>query len=1451
MRFLSNIFITISFLLISWSVDAQIVVDFSADVVSGCSPLQVAFINESTSGDGYSYTWDLGNGTISNAVNPQSTYISEGTYNVSLTVSYEGNTETLVKEDFVIIYSNPQVNFDLLSDTIGCAPYNVVFENNTVDPQGSEISYTWSFGDGSRSYDKNPSHTYEPAGDFDVTLVAENAYGCTSSFSESKLVHVVQPKAILGVENNTSCTGELDAIFLNNSLARSGYNSYWDFGDGHSSIETSPSHFYDSSGNYTVTLTVTDDIGCSSTISHSGLIEVVKTKADFNMSSNIVCPGQKVIFSNTSEHSIYYAWNLGDGTTSTSESIEKSYSNPGVYEIWLVADNGICKDSIMKTLTVESVKANFKVDNSFICQLPATIGYENLSENGVSYEWKFGSGGTSTSASPVVLLHEEFPLNNNEAVFTDTLTVISEHGCKSTFILKDAVKVVLPKVAMTPNSASPSMSGCIPMELTFKNESTYNTNEDSIKSWSWNIDNGGWQSGNPIQVSATEARKIPVELRVVTHKGCVRSKVETINAGATVDVDFERVGNYERCASEVVVFDITSPSEEFRTKEIWDFGDDSKISLPVPFHNYEKTGKMDVSLTVYNNGCPSKISKSNLLKILGPYAKVTINKNCDDPFLFNFRASVEGAFSYKWDFGDGSSFVTNTLNTNHRYSSSGNYTVVFTAYNDDTGCEYVVTKNVYVRDLESEFSISGTPCLGNSLVLDAAASKDYSPFSYDNKTVNFVWLFEEEGLIETSIDEALTHVFTNKGINHISLVVQDANGCRDTITQEVFIYQPEPDFEADYEVGCMPVTFSFKDLSKSDSPIQKWEWTFGDGSSSADQDPSHEYLAFGSYDVSLQITDNVGCVNKIIKDEAIKAVAPDAGFKADKTRLCVNDDIVLFEDTNSDIVEYLWEISDGRSYTNSEPKLSFSEPGYYSVSLTIIDVHGCEMKGEKKDFFHVQEPPVVDFVADVTYANCYPLVVQFTDLSETPFPGSWTWHFGENDNLSEVQNPFFIYNRPGFHDVKLISRTSYGCTDSIVKTDYIHVGGPYAQIDVEDVVCQFEDVAFKAIDMLNVYDVRWDFGDGYFAEGSEAFHKFQSVGRVYPVMSLRSDEDNTCNKAIRDTLQIWELVADFSFDENQNEGCVPFGPQINNTSKNATNWYWNMGNGRSSTEEVPEVVYDKPGLYNIELIAEYAPLGCKDTMELNNIEVFPLPEIQMHADTFICNGDAIEIWARGGKEYMWSPSETLFEPLQGVTMAAPDENTIYRVNVTDDNGCVNKDSLVVMVQQLPIVYPRDTTLIIGEEVQLDVSQKGISTYIWSPDNFISCAECPDPIFSAMESVSYQVAVTDTSGCFTISYPFNLNVKKIYSVDVPQAFSPNGDGINDVIFVKGWGIKELISFRVFNRFGQVVYESSDLNEGWDGTYKGRAQPMETYTYMVQVKTQEYGVLQKTGTIKLLR
>ena len=192
----------------------------------------------------------------------------------------------------------------------------------------------------------------------------------------------------------------------------------------------------------------------------------------------------------------------------------------------------------------------------------------------------------------------------------------------------------------------------------------------------------------------------------------------------------------------------------------------------------------------------------------------------------------------------------------------------------------------------------------------------------------------------------------------------------------------------------MPVTFGFEDKTVSGQPIVNWVWSFGDGATSSQQNPFHVYNSFGSFDVSLEVTDAAGCKNRITKNQHVKAVFPDAGFSADKRNLCKGDYTRFFATSQSEIASYHWEFGNGQSSTLATPRVEFPEAGYFDATLTIIDSHGCTATRTLNRFIHVQEPPVADFVADVTESNCYPLVVQFFDRSQTSYPGSWEWHFG-------------------------------------------------------------------------------------------------------------------------------------------------------------------------------------------------------------------------------------------------------------------------------------------------------------------------------------------------------------------------------------------------------------------------------------------------------------------------
>ena len=176
-----------------------------------------------------------------------------------------------------------------------------------------------------------------------------------------------------------------------------------------------------------------------------------------------------------------------------------------------------------------------------------------------------------------------------------------------------------------------------------------------------------------------------------------------------------------------------------------------------------------------------------------------------------------------------------------------------------------------------------------------------------------------------------------------------------------------------------------------------------------------------------------------------------------------------------------------------------------------------------------------------------------------------------------------------------------------------------------------------------------------------------------------------------------------------------------------------------------------------------------------------------------------------------------------------------------------------IVQQPPVSsHSNDTVIQIGETVTLfATSDQNNVTYTWSPNYELSGTIGSYVFARPLESTTYTIVMVDSMGCFEIIETVYIEVLENYSLDVPNVFTPNGDVSNEKVFVRGWGIKQLLEFSIYNRWGARVYFSDDLYQGWDGTYDGKKQNIDTYTYYVKVLTFGDTILEKKGNITLLK
>jgi len=1431
--------------------DGQIEAQFSADKTTGCPPLLVTFKNESTFPPGATFQWNFGNGKTSTAKDPQTTYSEPGDFTVVLIVSAGVQADTLSISNYITIYSKPNVAFSVSDEGVGCIPATFEFSNQTTIFEGEPVEYTWSFGDGTISHEISPHYIYEQKGIYDVTLVVKDVNGCIGSHTEEELVKAYQPVAKMGADEVYSCNGVLTTHFNDLSEAVLPLTYTWDFGDGTTSAESSPIHYYNQTGRKTVKFFIRNAMGCEDSVVVQDLITIEKTRAAFSLSKDTICPGQRLTLTNTSEDASTFNWEFGDGSVSDASNPNKQYPIAGDYLIRLSASNGICAHDSILPVHVEKVVADFQAVDTFLCEVPKIVHYTNYSENATSWEWRFGNGAVAVAEHPHITFEETKAIRELfYASYSDTLIAISKHGCRHQKVIDKSVEVQIPNVRIT---ADELLKGCVPRTIQFSDDTGYETEMDKIASWTWMVDGQEIENGSALTYEFSEPGDYPVELVIETVKNCIHSSTSQVSVGDSITPDFIVKDGPEFCASEIIYFKNTSPDIDKVTNLKWEFGDGNSFPFPVdePFHHYTDTGYMDVKLTVFNYGCEQSLTKENAVYLKGPVCLFTIENDCTAPNDYHFISNVINADSYTWDFGDGSAVVEEVPEVDHSYEETGDYKVTLSARNNTTGCDYELSNQALVRNLKSIINHSKTQaCLNDTIHFDAEASIDAVPFMLNGKKHKYLWHINH-GEKQYFDDLPLSHAFTHKGFQEVALITQDVNECQDTAFQTVRIFHPSPNFESNHQSGCMPITFSFSDLSVSDTTLIDWQWKFGDDSISYDQNPVHQYMQFGIYNVSLQVTDKLGCSNKKVLNEHIKTIFPDPSFIVSDSTACLAQELIFEDQSNSEIVSYKWNFGDTSASNLPAPTHSYADTGYYSVSLHITDIHGCEGTGTKSGYIHIQKPPIVDFTASATHSNCYPFLVQFTDLSETNYPGSWHWEFGDVSNHSRIQHPSFIYSKPDNYNVTLVSSTSYGCADTLTKESYINVGGPYAELVIADTACQKTDIQMIAIDKRNVYDLIWDFGDGYTSTGDTVYYQYPKIEQVYPSLYIRSDANNTCNKVIKDTIEIFNLVADYGIENNIQEGCVPLALAFHNQSINASSVLWNFGDGNTSSVTEPVHQYSEPGVYSTTLIVYDNKFSCTDTLSKYDIAVHPLPKVSISNDTLICRGDNLLLYADGGVSYSWSPQKGLDDSGIPNPIAEPDSSIYYSVDVTDAKGCISNEKVWIAVQQMPVVVLKDTTLIIGESFTLNIADKGIKTYKWTPDFGLSCSDCSELMVSPLESASYTVTVTDTSDCFEVLYDMSVEVLHKFSIALPSAFTPNGDGLNDYIHVKGWGIKSLIEFSIYNRFGEKVYSSSELSEGWDGTFNGELQPIETYSYMVKAMTYLDEVIEQHGYLKILK
>ncbi len=1332
--------------------------DFSMSNDSSCMNIEVYFTDESeTYGDvTVSWLWEFGDGQTSTAPNPSHSYNDYGVFDVSLTITTAYGCSD-VKVLPVYIYPGPDAEFSM--EYPSCLDDSIQFFNESSGAGNMPlVGFYWEFGDGSTSTEENPAHEYVMAGEYFVTLEVTDERGCTSQVSH---LLTVSERPMAGFNYDVHLC---DTVFFEDASEDNDTTIvawFWDFGDplsiwNNQSTLQNPSHAYHEEGNYTVTLIATNAYGCRDTV--QDIITIIRPEADFTVNDDSVCLGTAIAFEDISDPNggniIDWFWDFDDGNTANVQNISHVYDEPGTYYVSLTITNSLgCQDNKVKPVHVfYPPVAQFTYDD--VTCLGDSIHFENESyttgvNSIVSYNWNFGDGSTSTEENPVHYF-------DDPGSYFITLTITDDAGC---------IDVASEYIEIYPAPFGNFNFQTVDCDTTYFTDETIDNNA-AITSWYWDFDDpaSGWQNYSTAQNPShrfLNAGNYDVQLIVTNALGCVDTVLRTVSIHLpTAEFSTDVV-----CAGLPTTFtDESSGNGSAIVSWFWEFGDGGTSSIQNPSHNYANSGIFLVSLTVSNNaGCISQKTEQVVVNHL-PIANFTHDApNCNGlPVQFTDASSMAGGTaitSWNWDFGDG--FTSTEQNPSHLYNAPGSYFVILSVEGaNGCGDDTTMTVTIYPTP-DANFVYDIVNC-------DTTYFTDIS--SGGGADIIFrEWNFDDpaSGFFNTSNEQNPWHVYETAGTYNVQLIVTNTNYCKDTIVKPL-IFDPLPIPQFEFDTACFGDSTHFTNLSTGPNIIL-YEWTFGDGFFSYNENPVHKYTAPGTYNVTLRVTNSMSCVDSITHEVIVNPL-PDVAFTTSDS-VCFGNSVNFFDQTipNADsISSWLWNFGDGSTATVQNPTHDYASGGSFVVSLTVTNSNGCVDSAVQAVF--VNPLPIADFTFD---SACLGYPTQFFDqsTSEYSYIVNWQWDFGDGSDTLGLPNPPHVYENYGDFDVTLIVGDLLGCTDTITKEVHVHQP-PTADFTVSsDTICLGDTTFFIDQSIGNEAGIaswNWYFGEpsSGAADSSELqnpIHVYDTAGTYY-VLLIVTDSNGCVGDILKPVVVNPNPIANFTYSAACSNEGVEFIDLSAINQDEIVSWNWNFGDGETSTEQNPIHFYDPTNVdttYSVTLTVQ-ALNGCIDSVTQDvSITAAPVADFS-YADA--CLGYLVD-FTDLSSTYSGMIVDWQWDFGDGATSSQQHPYHLYaladtfdvQLIVTNSWGCVDTTVKSVIIHNLPLPEFEADTVCFGDTTHftdLSFSEGEVSEWLWhfgdpySGDNDTSTLQNPEHWYTRAGIFNVTLEVADTNGCRT-------------------------------------------------------------------------------------------------------
>jgi len=705
-----------------------------------------------------------------------------------------------------------------------------------------------------------------------------------------------------------------------------------------------------------------------------------------------------------------------------------------------------------------------------------------------------------------------------------------------------------------------------------------------------------------------------------------------------------------------------------------------------------------------------------------------------------------------------------------------------------------------------------------------------------------------------------SHTFTDTGTYNVMLVGYNPNSCNVYDTAYIAVWVRNDSLSADFlgntVVNCDSNRVYF---GANDYATTHYAWSFGDGTSGSTDTVTHQYPGPGTYTVTLIVTDTTKCnlVDTFTSPVRIPGFIH-AGFTTNDVRGCIPL-VADFASQADPTGTYYWSFGDGSFDTTRSSFVAhtYNVGDTSQVRLIVIDSTSCNIA----DTAYGIEIGVDSFAnASFNFTRIFYQCDSVSIIAWTNYRGenSQLWTFGDGTQIANVDSVSHTYYTPGTYVIThYIVDSSMICKQLDTARIAVSLTPLHITAAIPDTLrCLPLDAHFTGSSVLLSTNFYWFFGDGDSTSGDSVSHIYQYPG-TYTVTLIAIDS-NACvhGDSAFGTITVINDSVHAGFELNVLHDCDSL-LQVNlvNTSRGAVQYFWSLGNGVTSTTQDENYSYTTPGTYTVTLIA-VDPARCypadtlRKTVTLlpnNNGDFTFSPVCQGQAMQFnnLSNPQLKFVWnfGDGDSSFIFSPAHIY--PASGTYNA--------ELIITDSAACNMFDTVTHAVQVIadPVAsfnLPGDSANY-NKPVVFTSTSSNYNQLLWNfGDSTTSDETTPTHVYERTGWIRVCLAASNNLCADTICKEVYIAFKAL--IGVPNAFSPNGDGVNDVVFVEGQGIVEL-DFRIYNRWGEKVFESHDQTIGWDGYYKGVLQEVDAYAYTVEATFVNGQSVTLKGNITLLR